>query len=220
MAQGAEQDTNRDLKLSFSPREIMCAKFPHSPLIICRSLAKFVPEVVEKALLEHILLLESLMFGLTITDVRKLAFQIAEQNHIPHNFNKQTQLAGKKWYYGFKTRHSELSLREPTATSLAQHSVSIETLSPIPKPKSKSKSENVGQKASILTSSPYKNQLELQKELKLTQEKVTALKEKLGKPTSKKVCIKKEKPGEKKIKNVKKNLGFHGKSASCLWVSG
>lgn len=478
------------------------------------------PEDVEKALLDHILLLESLMFGLTITDVRKLAFQIAEQNHIPHNFNKQTQLAGKKWYYAFKARHPELSLREPSATSLArvkgfnkgnvhgffdileklvdenqidatqifnvdesglcivqnkcqkvlglkgkkqigsvssgergvntsfvactsasgnfvspmlifkrmrmanelkvdappgslveisetgyitselflkwlrnfieivkptidkkvilvldghtthsknleaivmareygvimlqlpghtthrlqpldksffsplksnfnqaiqkwlrsnpglcvtqyqvaglcteayskaatienaingfrvtgvwpvdrsvfkdcdfaaaenliqlcmhtdpesskkeannlisqpeisnldhsatemmadhdnsQHSaskklsVSIETLSPIPKPKSKSKSGNVGQKASILTSSPYKRQLELLKELKLTQEKVKALKEKLGRPTSMKVCIKKEKSIEKKVNNVKKNLRFSGKSA-------
>lgn len=64
-----------------------------------------------------------------------------------------------------------------------------------------------------MTSSPYKNQLELQKELKLTQEKVKALKEKLGRPTSKKVCIKKENSFKKTVNNLKKTIGFRGKSA-------
>lgn len=53
------------------------------------------PPDVEKALVNRILLFESLMFGLTITDVRKLAFDVADKNQIPHNFNKETRLAGK-----------------------------------------------------------------------------------------------------------------------------
>lgn len=76
------------------------------------------PQEVEEALVNRILLFESLMFGLTITDVRKLAFDIAEKNHIPHNFNKETKLAGKKWFYAFKARHPQISLREPQATSM------------------------------------------------------------------------------------------------------
>lgn len=76
------------------------------------------PIDVENELVNHILKLESLMFGLTINDVRRLAFQIAEKNNIPHNFNKETQMAGKKWFYAFKSRHGQLALREPQATSL------------------------------------------------------------------------------------------------------
>lgn len=51
---------------------------------------------MEKALVNRTLLFESLMFGLTITDVRKLAFDVADKNQIPHNFNKETRLSGKK----------------------------------------------------------------------------------------------------------------------------
>lgn len=78
------------------------------------------PPEVEEQLVNQIFKLEELLFGLTITDVRKLAFQIAERNGIPHNFNRNTEIAGKKWFYAFKARHKELSLREPEATSMAR----------------------------------------------------------------------------------------------------
>jgi hypothetical protein len=29
------------------------------------------------------------MFGITVTDLRRLAFQVAELNHIPHRFIKE-----------------------------------------------------------------------------------------------------------------------------------
>ncbi len=77
-------------------------------------------DVVEEEIKRHILLFEELMFGLTITEVRELAFDIAEEMKIPHKFNKQQRMAGKKWYYGFMRRHPELSLRAPEATSLAR----------------------------------------------------------------------------------------------------
>lgn len=77
-------------------------------------------DVVEVKIKRHILLLEELMFGLTINEVRELAFDIAEEMKIPHKFNKQQRMAGKKWYYGFMRRHPELSLRAPEATSLAR----------------------------------------------------------------------------------------------------
>lgn len=77
-----------------------------------------IPLAVEQDIVNHILKLEGLMFGLTILDVRKLAFQVAEKNGIPHNFNKETQMAGKKWFYAFKARHQEIAVREPQATSM------------------------------------------------------------------------------------------------------
>ncbi|XP_039294504.1 jerky protein-like [Nilaparvata lugens] len=78
------------------------------------------PPEVEQQLVEHIKKLEACFFGLTITDVRRLAFQIAERNCIPHVFNEESRIAGKKWYYNFMKRHKDISLREPQATSLAR----------------------------------------------------------------------------------------------------
>ena len=78
------------------------------------------PEHVEKELAQHILNLEESFFGLNITDIRRLAFQIAEQNGIPHKFNRNTKLAGKKWFYCFMKRHPNLSIRLPENTSLAR----------------------------------------------------------------------------------------------------
>ncbi|KAJ4450254.1 hypothetical protein ANN_01673 [Periplaneta americana] len=45
---------------------------------------------------------------------------LAEMNNIKHPFNKNTGLAGEDWYYGFKARNSELSLRKPETTSKAR----------------------------------------------------------------------------------------------------
>lgn len=78
------------------------------------------PPEVEQQLVDHILRLEHLLFGVTITDVRKLAFQIAERNEIPHNFNRLTAMAGKKWFYAFKARHKDIALRTPESTSMAR----------------------------------------------------------------------------------------------------
>ncbi|XP_065649038.1 uncharacterized protein LOC136078106 [Hydra vulgaris] len=78
------------------------------------------PNEIETELADHCLLLESMYFGLRIDDLRRLAFDIAEANNITHNFNKQTRMAGKKWYYAFMQRHPQLSLRGPESTSIAR----------------------------------------------------------------------------------------------------
>lgn len=57
-------------------------------------------------------------YGITPNSLRRLAFRFAEANKLQHNFNKETQLAGKDWYYGFMSRHPSISLRIPEATSL------------------------------------------------------------------------------------------------------
>lgn len=43
----------------------------------------------ERDFVEHILLLESRLFGITTTDIKKLAFEFATKNHIPNRFDVQ-----------------------------------------------------------------------------------------------------------------------------------
>jgi hypothetical protein len=59
------------------------------------------------------------MFGVTVNDLRRLAFQIAALNHFFRRFNKDKEIAGKKLYYGFMRRRPQLSQRQPQATILA-----------------------------------------------------------------------------------------------------
>lgn len=75
---------------------------------------------LEGMLVEHIKTMESRLFGLTKTDLRRLAFQLAEKNGLNHPFNKETGLAGLDWASGFLKRHAELSLRAPEPTSAAR----------------------------------------------------------------------------------------------------
>ena len=49
-------------------------------------------EVQERELVEHILFLEERLFGITLSDLRTLAFDLAEMNCIPHGFSME-----KKW---------------------------------------------------------------------------------------------------------------------------
>lgn len=54
------------------------------------------------------------VFCITITDLRNLAFKVAEVNHFPHIPNK-ADTAGRSRYYGFTRRHTQLSVRQPHA---------------------------------------------------------------------------------------------------------
>lgn len=75
---------------------------------------------MEKILTEHLLKLEECFFGLTIREIRKLAFDVAEKYSLPHSFNKDNKMAGKKWFYAFMRRNPQLSLRKPEGTSMAR----------------------------------------------------------------------------------------------------
>jgi hypothetical protein len=59
-----------------------------------------------------------LFYGLTIVDLRKLAFTYAERLKVAHNFCKETKLAGGDWLEGFLRRNPGISLRRPQATSI------------------------------------------------------------------------------------------------------
>ena len=74
----------------------------------------------ENELVDYILEMEVKFYGISIQEVRHLAFQLAERNKIPHDFNRDAQMAGWDWNYAFMRRHPKLSLRSPEATSAAR----------------------------------------------------------------------------------------------------
>jgi len=85
------------------------------------SLGRFKPVLgndYEKALVDHAIMLQQMLFGLTTTDFRKLAFDIAEKLQLTHPFNNDEKKAGKDWLSSFLVRHPELSVRNPEATSM------------------------------------------------------------------------------------------------------
>ncbi|GBN05007.1 hypothetical protein AVEN_264256-1 [Araneus ventricosus] len=77
-------------------------------------------EAQEKEFVQHLIHLEERLFGITLSDLRTLAFELAEKNNIPHVFNTEKRMAGKDWLYGFLKRHPRLVLRYPEKTSIAR----------------------------------------------------------------------------------------------------
>ncbi|KAI4469669.1 hypothetical protein MML48_1g12307 [Holotrichia oblita] len=67
---------------------------------------------VEKELVLHIKKLEKLGFPCTRTDVRKLAFQLAQKLNIKHNFDVVSEMGGKQWLQNFLERHEILRVRQ------------------------------------------------------------------------------------------------------------
>ena len=62
-----------------------------------------------EAELERLILeMESRGFGLSKTDVCRIAFEFAESNSIEHDFNKESQTAGRFWMAGFLKRHPRI----------------------------------------------------------------------------------------------------------------
>jgi hypothetical protein len=76
---------------------------------------------MEVILDDHIIMLEEYFcgLGLSIKDVRKFAFDLAEKYKLPHTLNKETKMAEKTFFYAFMRRNLQLSVRQPEATSLA-----------------------------------------------------------------------------------------------------
>jgi hypothetical protein len=64
--------------------------------------------------------MESRYFKITCTELRQLAYQLAERNDLYHQFNKDKQTAVKKWLRNFMRRIPSISLRQPEATSYAR----------------------------------------------------------------------------------------------------
>ena len=77
------------------------------------------PKEVEEELVGHIQSLDDLFFGISIVELRKLAYQVACAHGIS-TFSDAKKSANKTWYYNFMRRHPDLRLRSPEATSMAR----------------------------------------------------------------------------------------------------
>nr|XP_047123710.1 uncharacterized protein LOC124806668 [Hydra vulgaris] len=75
---------------------------------------------MEKLLAEYLIELSKRFFGMTSVQLRKFAYEFAEFNNVPHNFNKELKIAGIDWLSGFLKRHKNISLRTPEMTSLGR----------------------------------------------------------------------------------------------------
>lgn len=72
-----------------------------------------------EALVKYITLIDKRGFGLTTMQLRKLAFDFAEEHKIEHRFNRNRKLAGKDWLTNF-IKENKISLRTAEATSVAR----------------------------------------------------------------------------------------------------
>lgn len=73
-------------------------------------------EANEKALVDRIIYLQRLGFGLTITDVRRLAFDFVQKSNIHGSlFNADKKIAGWDWYRAFMQRHRTFHTPVPSA---------------------------------------------------------------------------------------------------------
>ncbi|KAG8236981.1 hypothetical protein J437_LFUL016892 [Ladona fulva] len=64
--------------------------------------------------------MEQRLFGLTLFDLRRLAYDLAKRNGVNHSFNKTKKIASADWLYGFLARGPEIKFRAPEKTSLAR----------------------------------------------------------------------------------------------------
>jgi transposase len=72
----------------------------------------------ENELSSYIQSMEASLHGLTPMGVRRIVYKYCQENGISHNFNNETQIAGRKWFRMFMARHKELSVRTPEPVSI------------------------------------------------------------------------------------------------------
>lgn len=114
----------KEKNLSFQTLSRYVKKFKEDPS--CRMAPNYkvnqiFSKELEKALIDYIFQCSKMFYGLTITDCRKLAYDLAKANNlsIPHNW-EEAKKASVDWYKGFRKRHPNLSLRTPEGCSLAR----------------------------------------------------------------------------------------------------
>lgn len=71
----------------------------------------------ERVLADRIKYLSSIFYGVTANQIRKAAYQYAEELKISHNFDTSANMAGRDWLDGFLKRNN-ISVRKPEATSI------------------------------------------------------------------------------------------------------
>lgn len=75
---------------------------------------------VERKLATHIKKLQAAAFSPTVTQVRILAYKIAERYNLKHRFNQDKKMAGYDWFYKFLKRNPDIVVRKSEGLSLAR----------------------------------------------------------------------------------------------------
>lgn len=81
------------------------------------------PAELEQRVFKYIINMQELGFGLTVLQVRKLAYNLAESAKRQHMFNTEKQVSSKLWWCKFKERYN-LCLRVPENLSAYRASMS------------------------------------------------------------------------------------------------
>ena len=71
-----------------------CKNPDHTPNGLGRYKCVFDSEF-EHDLCNYIIEMQNRFYGLSLSDLRSIAFQLAERNELPHTFNKSSRMAGK-----------------------------------------------------------------------------------------------------------------------------
>ena len=93
MVQAGKMGTKKVAKEFSDPKTTLirrlkgCNNFAHGR-------SKILGRSTENELANHVKEMKSRFYGLTLTDLRKLAFQIAKANNILTRFNNEKQMAG------------------------------------------------------------------------------------------------------------------------------
>jgi len=64
--------------------------------------------------------MQNLFYGLSLQDVRSIAYELAVRNGVKHPFSDQRKLAGIDRAKSFMVRYPEFTLRKPEATSISR----------------------------------------------------------------------------------------------------
>lgn len=75
-------------------------------------------KVEEVQLAAHVIKLSKLFYGVSRQEIKKCAYDYAEQKHLRCPFNMEKKSAGDEWLYGFLKRNSNVALRKPEAMSI------------------------------------------------------------------------------------------------------
>jgi len=114
-----------DIKFSTLRRYVTKAKenenkesMSYAPCYNCRQIFT---ENEERLLHDYLIKASNIQYGLTRTQVRKLAYDFASCNkkNFPESWSTNG-LAGEDWFSGYMTRFPNLALRRPEATSLSR----------------------------------------------------------------------------------------------------
>ena len=77
-------------------------------------------DTLEADLVQYVLKAAAIFYGITMPELRSLAYKLAVQNevkNIPESWIRE-EMAGKDWIRCFLQRHQNISVRKPEATSI------------------------------------------------------------------------------------------------------